>query len=187
MANISADNKTGTIIGYLAGTSQGFVVNFKLNPDGTFSAPAAAFTGNTSGATGAIRTIESTLGRRGIVPASIKSVLMTLTGGAFPRDGNHGEEDANEWKEFGSEDFPTEKVGLSKVDAVYLSGNKTRDDIPQHLLIGKDIPANVADFYASMCPAGVYERRGDTLVVNAPNCVDCKASGASLRFMKVSP
>jgi ferredoxin-like protein FixX len=34
----------------------------------------------------------------------------------------------------------------------------------------------VADFYARMCPAGVYEREGDHLVVNAPNCVDCKAT-----------
>jgi len=34
----------------------------------------------------------------------------------------------------------------------------------------------VADFYSHLCPAGVYERVGDTLTVNAPNCVDCKAT-----------
>jgi electron-transferring-flavoprotein dehydrogenase len=114
--------------------------------------------------------------KSGFYSGGIKSVLMTLTGGAMPGDGTHGEEDAKEWKQFSTPDFPTDKVGLSKVDAVYLSGNKTRDDIPQHLIVGKDIPAHIADFYASMCPAGVYERRGDTLVVNAPNCVDCKAT-----------
>jgi ferredoxin-like protein FixX len=27
-----------------------------------------------------------------------------------------------------------------------------------------------------MCPAGVYERDGDRLVVNPSNCVDCKAT-----------
>jgi electron-transferring-flavoprotein dehydrogenase len=27
-----------------------------------------------------------------------------------------------------------------------------------------------------MCPAAVYERDGDRLVVNAPNCIDCKAT-----------
>lgn len=112
----------------------------------------------------------------GFYKGGIKSVLMTLTGGAFPGDGKHDEDDAQEWKEFYTPDFPTEKVGISKVDAVYMSSNKTRDDIPQHLIVGKDISPELADFYTSLCPAGVYERRGDTLVVNAPNCVDCKAT-----------
>ena len=62
------------------------------------------------------------------------------------------------------------------MDGVFRSGNKTRDDVPSHLLVGKDVSGEMADFYASVCPAGVYERRGDTLVVNAPNCVDCKAT-----------
>ncbi len=30
--------------------------------------------------------------------------------------------------------------------------------------------------YEHMCPAQVYELRDDELVVNAPNCVDCKAT-----------
>ena len=64
----------------------------------------------------------------------------------------------------------------SKLDAVYRSGNITRDDIPVHLVVGEDVPPDVADFYSCMCPAGVYEREGDQLVVNAPNCVDCKAT-----------
>ena len=68
------------------------------------------------------------------------------------------------------------KYVLSKVDGVFRSGNKTRDDVPSHLLVGKDVPPEVADLYAAMCPAGVYERRGDKLVVNPPNCVDCKAT-----------
>jgi electron-transferring-flavoprotein dehydrogenase len=112
----------------------------------------------------------------GFYVGGIKSVLMTLTGGAFPGDKIHPEEDAAEPKVDGPPNFPTEKVGLSKVDAVYLSGNKTRDDIPSHLIVGKDIPAEMAEIYTNMCPAGVYERHGDKLVVNAPNCVDCKAT-----------
>jgi electron-transferring-flavoprotein dehydrogenase len=112
----------------------------------------------------------------GFYLGGLKAALMTATGGAFPGDADHPEEDAQEWKADGEACFPTEKIGLSKVDAVYLSGNKTRDDIPQHLIVGKDIPAEVAEFYTHLCPAGVYERRGDTLVVNAPNCVDCKAT-----------
>jgi ferredoxin-like protein FixX len=27
-----------------------------------------------------------------------------------------------------------------------------------------------------MCPAGVYEKRGNELLVNPANCVDCKAT-----------
>jgi electron-transferring-flavoprotein dehydrogenase len=103
-----------------------------------------------------------------------KAALMTLTKGSFPGDCTNYEEDARDPKTF---DPPMTNIpGLSKVDAVYRSGNKTRDDIPQHLIVGKDISGELADFYAAMCPAGVYERRGHTLVVNAPNCVDCKAT-----------
>jgi electron-transferring-flavoprotein dehydrogenase len=112
----------------------------------------------------------------GFYVGGIKASLMTVTGGAFPGDANHDEEDAEEVKIPATPNFPTEKVGLSKVDAVYLSGNKTRDDIPSHLIVGKDISPELADFYSHMCPAGVYERQGDKLIVNAPNCVDCKAT-----------
>lgn len=113
--------------------------------------------------------------KSGFYMGGIKATLMTLTKGAFPGDGSMGEEDAKEPKIF--EPHEEEAIpGLSKVDGVYRSGNKTRDDIPQHLIVGKDISSELADFYSHVCPAGVYERRGDKLVVNAPNCVDCKAT-----------
>ena len=99
---------------------------------------------------------------------------MMATGGAFPGDSNHSEEDAEDPKSVNSKEVVYK--GISKVDAVYKSGNKTRDDIPSHLTIGKDIPADVAKMYVHMCPAGVYEQDGDKLIVNAPNCVDCKAT-----------
>ena len=72
--------------------------------------------------------------------------------------------------------MPDNVLTFSKVDAVFKSGNATRDSIPSHLIVGRDMPGDVADFYAALCPAGVYEREGDTLRVNAPNCVDCKAT-----------
>ncbi len=112
----------------------------------------------------------------GFYSGGMKAALMTLTGGAFPGDSDHPMDDAEEWKFFGEENKLSKPVGISKVDAVYLSGNKTRDDIPQHLTVGQDITPEIADFYSHLCPAGVYERRGDQLVVNAPNCVDCKAT-----------
>jgi electron-transferring-flavoprotein dehydrogenase len=108
----------------------------------------------------------------------IKSLLMSWTGGRFPGSRIAVPEDAAEPRQPGpaSEFRPDNKSTLSKLDAVYRSGNATRDDIPSHLVVGRDVPAEVADFYASLCPAGVYERDGDKLVVNPPNCVDCKAT-----------
>lgn len=70
----------------------------------------------------------------------------------------------------------TGELAISKLDAVFKSGNTTRDDIPSHLITGDDVPPAAAEFYSHMCPAGVYERQGDRLVVNAPNCIDCKAT-----------
>ena len=65
---------------------------------------------------------------------------------------------------------------VSKVDAVFKSGNSTRDTIPSHLIVGKDITKEVADFYSHVCPAGVYEQVAGQLRMNPPNCVDCKAT-----------
>lgn len=114
--------------------------------------------------------------KKGFYMGGFQSALMIATGGAFPGDQIHQHEDAWEPKEFAPSSLSEEKVGLSKVDAVYLAKNKTRDDIPQHLTLGKDISPKMADFYSAMCPAGVYERQGDQLIVNAPNCIDCKAT-----------
>ena len=114
--------------------------------------------------------------KSGFIVGGMKASLMTATQGLFPGDQLPYPSDADEHKEVPTTSDTPQKLGLSKVDAVYLSGNKTRDDIPQHLIVGKDISPEMADFYSHLCPAGVYERKGDTLTVNAPNCVDCKAT-----------
>jgi len=112
--------------------------------------------------------------KSGFYLGGLKAGLMTATCGLFPGDTKHLEEDAAEPKNVTTEEIPS--LGLSKVDAVYLSGNKTRDDIPQHLTVGKDISPEVAAMYSALCPAGVYECKNGQLIVNAPNCVDCKAT-----------
>lgn len=117
--------------------------------------------------------------KKGFVGGGFRAGLMTITGGAFPGGRIEVEEDAAEPKVLApsAPDFaPDGKLTFSKVDAVFKSGNQTRDDIPSHLIVGEDVPAEVAEMYVHLCPAGVYEREGDTLVVNAPNCVDCKAT-----------
>jgi len=108
----------------------------------------------------------------------IKAGVMTLTGGRFPGGRIAMSQDAEAPREVeaGEPFVPDNVLTFSKVDGVFKSGNATRDTIPPHLLVGKDIDATVADFYTHLCPAGVYERVGDELHVNAPNCVDCKAT-----------
>jgi electron-transferring-flavoprotein dehydrogenase len=117
--------------------------------------------------------------KSGFVVGGAKAGLMTLTKGAFPGGRIAVEEDAADTKHLGGEQEPFVPDGsltFSKVDAVYKSGNQTRDDIPSHLVVGEDVSAEVAETYVHLCPAGVYERDGERLVVNAPNCVDCKAT-----------
>ena len=115
----------------------------------------------------------------GFFMGGAKAGVMTLTGGRFPGGKIEMEEDAAAEKAVASDGepfVPDGELTFSKVDAVFKSGNQTRDDIPSHLIVGEDIPAEVAELYARLCPAGVYERDGDKLVVNAPNCIDCKAT-----------
>ncbi len=112
--------------------------------------------------------------KSGFYMGGLKAGLMTLTGGAFPGAGGKHVEDAAEEKTTGK--APEKNIGISKVDAVYLSGNKTRDDIPVHLTVGEDISKEMAEHYSHLCPAGVYEVQDGKLVINAPNCVDCKAT-----------
>jgi electron-transferring-flavoprotein dehydrogenase len=117
--------------------------------------------------------------KSGFYAGGVKAGIMTVTGGAFPGGRISVEEDAAESKRLGTDApavAPDGKLTFSKVDAVYKSGNQTRDDIPQHLIVGDDVSAEAAEMYVHLCPAGVYERDGDKLVVNAPNCVDCKAT-----------
>ncbi|MGH7444265.1 MAG: 4Fe-4S dicluster domain-containing protein, partial [Longimicrobiales bacterium] len=106
-----------------------------------------------------------------------KAALMTLTDGVFPGGRIDSDTDAAHAKHTAAAPrMPDSPLVIRKLDAVFKSGNATRDDIPSHLIIGRDISPELADLYAHMCPAGVYERDGERLVVNAPNCIDCKAT-----------
>lgn len=116
--------------------------------------------------------------KHGFYLGGAEAALMTLTGGAFPSGRIETRADA---------DVPRVvrpapplaadgKLTFNKVDAVFKSGNATRDDIPSHLVANAEVPPEAAEFYGHMCPAGVYEEQGGRLVVNAPNCVDCKAT-----------
>ena len=114
----------------------------------------------------------------GLYVGGIKATLMTLTHGALLGGKIDSEPDADVPREVVPEApfVPDGKLTFSKLDANFKSGNATRDDIPSHLIVGKDIPPEVATLYQHMCPAGVYERDGDRLVVSPANCIDCKAT-----------
>jgi len=116
--------------------------------------------------------------KSGFYVGSVKAAMMSLTAGRFPGGRITVDDDAEEPRKSGpaAEFKPDGKYTFSKLDAVFRSGNATRDDVPSHLVVGEDVPAEVAAFYEHLCPAGVYERDGDKLVVNPPNCVDCKAT-----------
>jgi electron-transferring-flavoprotein dehydrogenase len=116
--------------------------------------------------------------RHGFFGGGARAALMTLTGGRFPgkKIDMPGDSEVSRTVEPIATVAPDNKLTFSKVDAVFKSGNATRDSIPSHLIVGRDVDGLVADFYTHVCPAGVYERVGDELRVNPPNCVDCKAT-----------
>jgi electron-transferring-flavoprotein dehydrogenase len=114
----------------------------------------------------------------GLVVGGIKATLMTLTKGNLLGGQIESEPDADVPRDVTPEEpfVPDGKLTFSKLDANFKSGNATRDTIPSHLVVGENIPPEVAQLYVHMCPAGVYELNGDRLVVNQANCVDCKAT-----------
>jgi electron-transferring-flavoprotein dehydrogenase len=117
--------------------------------------------------------------KAGFYLGGIEAALMTITKGAFPGGRIASEPDAEAPRvPVPAEPFtPDGRLTIAKLDAVFKAGNATRDDIPSHLIVGEgETPGAVAELYQHMCPAGVYERQGERLVVNAPNCIDCKAT-----------
>jgi electron-transferring-flavoprotein dehydrogenase len=77
---------------------------------------------------------------------------------------------------------PDGKLTFDKLSSVFLSGNKTRDDAPNHIRVRKDVPREVGLAWERMCPAQVYEVSEDggetTVEVTASNCVQCGAISA---------
>jgi len=78
---------------------------------------------------------------------------------------------------------PDGQLTFDKLSSVFLSGNRTRDDQPNHVRIQARVPAELARTWVNMCPAAVYEISEDSAtgdgqvrVQLAPsNCVQCGA------------
>ena len=77
--------------------------------------------------------------------------------------------------------MPDGKLTFDKLSSVFASGNRTRDDQPNHIRIEEVVPRDLAELWVRLCPAQVYEigeERGDgqVQVLLAPsNCVQCGA------------
>jgi electron-transferring-flavoprotein dehydrogenase len=83
-----------------------------------------------------------------------------------------------------SENYPKPdgKYTFDKLSSVFITGNATRDDAPNHIRLQKHVPREVAETWRWMCPAGVYEIPEDApehgevdVIVNYTNCVQCGA------------
>jgi electron-transferring-flavoprotein dehydrogenase len=74
----------------------------------------------------------------GFYSGGIKATLMTLTGGAFTggRIASHSDAATPRRIEKPAPFSPDGKLTFGKMDAVFKSGNVTRDDVPSHLIVG---------------------------------------------------
>ena len=113
---------------------------------------------------------------------------MTVTKGAFPGGHWKAEPDAKIPVEIdgasASYPKPDNKYLFDKLNSVFLSGNATRDDAPNHIRIQERVPREIAQTWVSMCPAQVYEIPEEELEsgaetvdvhVTPSNCVQCGA------------
>jgi electron-transferring-flavoprotein dehydrogenase len=112
--------------------------------------------------------------------------LMIATKGRFP--GGRWSWHRNDAKEMFVGDTaksypkPDGKYTFDKLSSVYITGNATRDDAPNHIRVRKSVPRTLAETWVWMCPAGVYEIPEDAppegnvdVTVNYTNCVQCGA------------
>jgi electron-transferring-flavoprotein dehydrogenase len=104
---------------------------------------------------------------------------MTATKGHFPRRDLHLERDVDVEliRTERAKDYPAPdgKLTFDKLSSVFASGNKTRDDQPNHIVIRRDVPHEVAELWERMCPAQVYEATETGVEVTPSNCVQCGA------------
>jgi electron-transferring-flavoprotein dehydrogenase len=77
---------------------------------------------------------------------------------------------------------PDGRYTFDKLSSVYISGNQTRDDAPNHIRVRPNVPRELAETWRWMCPAAVYEIPEDAppqgnvdVIVNYTNCVQCGA------------
>ena len=131
-----------------------------------------------------VRDMRQVFGRGFFVGGALASA-MTISKGRLDLGKMRAEPDAEQplLRSDRAASYPTPdgKLTFDKLSSVFASGNKTRDDQPNHIRIELRVPRDVAEMWVNLCPAQVYEigvEGGDgTVTVNvAPsNCVQCGA------------
>ena len=129
-----------------------------------------------------VRNMRQAFGRGFYVGGALASA-MTVTKGKFPPGDRATERDAEQsliaTDRANSYPAPDGVLTFDKLSSVFASGNRTRDDQPNHIRVQTKVPREVAELWARMCPAHVYEvgeEAGDgTVAVKlAPsNCLQC--------------
>jgi electron-transferring-flavoprotein dehydrogenase len=133
----------------------------------------------------AVRNMRQAFGR-GFWLGGALAGAMTASRGRFPPTDLRTERDAE--VELVRTDrarrypAPDGKLTFDKLSSVYLSGNRTRDDQPNHLRIQRRVPRDLGELWVRMCPAQVYEIAGGDgevdVEVTPSNCVQCGAISA---------
>jgi electron-transferring-flavoprotein dehydrogenase len=104
---------------------------------------------------------------------------MTATKGHFPPGDTRTERDSEQelLRTDRAQSYPASdgKLTFDKLSSVFASGNKTRDDQPNHIVIRRDVPPELARMWERMCPAQVYEATAEGVDVTPSNCVQCGA------------
>jgi len=131
-----------------------------------------------------VRNMRQAFGR-GFWPGSALAGAMTLTRGRFPDGDWRTESDAGRPVFPGGDGAgpvaPDGSLTFDKLSSVFVSGNRTSEDQPNHIRIATPVPRELAELWAHMCPAQVYEVgavQDDGLVevrVASSNCVQCGA------------
>ncbi|HET8606849.1 MAG TPA: electron-transfer flavoprotein:ubiquinone oxidoreductase [Gaiellaceae bacterium] len=132
----------------------------------------------------AVRNMRQAFGKGFWLGGAIASAA-TLTRGALPPGITRTERDAEQEliRTDRAQTYPAPdgKLTFDKLSSVFASGKRTRDDQPSHIRIEQHVPRDVAELWARMCPAQVYEvgepGPGDsvTVEVTPSNCVQCGA------------
>ncbi|MGH3008914.1 MAG: 4Fe-4S dicluster domain-containing protein [Gaiellaceae bacterium] len=131
-----------------------------------------------------VRDMRQVFGRGFFIGGALASA-MTISKGRVELGKMRAEPDAEQpllsTDRAASYPAPDGKLTFDKLSSVFASGNKTRDDQPNHIRIERHVPADVAQMWARLCPAQVYEvgaEDGDgtvTVEVAPSNCVQCGA------------
>jgi electron-transferring-flavoprotein dehydrogenase len=129
-----------------------------------------------------VRNMRQALNRGLLVGGGLASA-MDITRGAFPGGsfGVHRDSEAPVTNEGRSYPEPDGKLTFDKLSSVFLSGNRSRDDQPNHLRVQTPVAREVAEAWVAMCPAAVYEIEDDrpgpavALKLTPSNCVQCGA------------